>query len=114
MVELKCHNCGSIKEVDNPPKEFICKNCGAVNVVELGDGTADQACGCIAPTGKEWQEPAGFKIIGGEKIWITAQGSEMTKEEYIEAFGKDPEIYQEWMKNHKAPDGYVKLGKGRR
>ena len=102
MVILKCHNCGSKKETDSPPKEFVCKICGGVNVVALTDGTADQAGGCIAPTGFEWTLPAGKKTTAvGKTMYITAQGSEMSKAEYIEAFGLDPEIALAYMRSHK-------------
>ena len=102
MVTLKCHNCGSEKETDKPPKEFVCKVCGGVNVVPLTDGTADQACGCLAPDGFEWTLPAGKKTSAvGETVYITAQGSMMTKSEYIEAFGLDPEIALAYMRAHK-------------
>jgi len=96
MVTLKCHNCGSERETDNPPKEFVCRICGAVNVVPLIDGTAGEAAGCMPPTGFEWKLPAGFKGPNdpalGEKIYITAQGDEMTRQEYIEEFHIDPEL----------------------
>lgn len=101
MVILKCHNCGSEKETDNPPKEFVCKICGGVNVVALTDGTADQAGGCISPTSFEWQLPAGVLDGPMGKIFVTAQGSHMTKAEYIEAFGLDPEIALAYMRAHK-------------
>jgi len=37
----------------------------------------------------------------GRKIYVTAQGSQMTKEEYIDAFGLDPEIALIYMRFHK-------------
>ena len=101
MVILICHNCDSEKETDNPRKEFVCKVCGGVNVVALTDGTADQAGGCIAPTGFEWTLPAGVLDGPMGKIFVTAQGSQMTKAEYIEAFGLDPEIALAYMRAHK-------------
>jgi hypothetical protein len=100
-VILKCHNCGSEKETDSPPKEFVCKVCGGVNVVALTDGSADQAGGCIAPTGFEWTLPAGKLSGPAGTIYVTAQGSHMTKAEYIEAFGLDPDIALEYMRAHK-------------
>jgi len=102
MVTLKCHNCGSERETDSPPKEFVCRICGAVNVVPLTDGTYDEAAGCIPPTSFEWKLPAGCKETAlGEKIFITAQGTEMSKKEYIDAFGLDPEIALGYMRAHK-------------
>lgn len=101
MVTLKCHNCGSESDFGAKPKEFKCLVCGAVNVVPLTDGAADQACGCIAPTGFEWTLPAGKLSGPAGTIYVTAQGSHMTKAEYIEAFGLDPDIALEYMRAHK-------------
>lgn len=101
MVILKCHNCGSEKETDNPPKEFICKVCGGANVVDLTDGTADSAGGCIAPTGFEWQLPAGVLEGPTGKIFVTAQGTHMTKAEFIDAYKIDPGIALAYMRVHK-------------
>lgn len=102
MVLLKCHNCGSERETDNPPKEFVCRICGAVNVIPLTDGTAGEAAGCLPPTSFEWTLPAGVLTDAvGRKIYVTAQGSQMTKEEYIDAFGLDPEIALIYMRFHK-------------
>lgn len=46
------------------------------------------------------------------KIYITAQGSEMTKQEYIEAFGIDPDLARAWMQKmgRKGKSGFVKIG----
>jgi hypothetical protein len=101
MVILKCHNCGSEKEVKSPPKEFVCKVCGGVNVVPATDGTSSEACGCIAPTGFEWTLPAGKIKSPAGIIYVTSQGSHMTKKEYIDAFGLDPDIALEYMRSHK-------------
>ena len=100
-VTLKCHNCGAETELEKKPKEFKCLVCGAVNVVPLTDGAADQACGCIAPTGFEWTLPAGKLSGPSGTVYVTAQGSHMTKAEYIEAFGLDPEIALAYMRAHK-------------
>lgn len=97
---LKCHNCGSEKEPVTVPKEFVCKVCGAVNVVMLNDGTADSAGGCIAPTGFEWTLPAGKLDGPAGTIYVTAQGTHMTKVEYIETFGLDPDIALAYMRSH--------------
>lgn len=99
MVTLKCHGCGREAETDNPPKEFVCKVCGAVNIVPEFDGTASEACGCIPPRGFEWRLPAGInRSVSGEVEVITAQGTKMTREEFLEAFGCDPVIVYENMR----------------
>ena len=98
MVMLKCHGCGAEKETDKRPKEFVCKDCGAVNVVDYGDGTADDAASCITPKGFEWELPAGVLEGPKGKIYVTAQGSQMSKEEYMDCFGIDPDLAKAWMK----------------
>lgn len=98
MMLLKCHGCGAEKETDKRPKEFVCKDCGAKNVVDYNTGSVDQAASCIPPTGFEWELPAG-KLEGPKgQIYITAQGSQMSKEEYIDCFGIDPDLAKAWMK----------------
>jgi len=98
MVILKCHGCGREAETDNPPKEFVCKVCGAVNIVPENDGTASEACGCIPPTGFEWKLPAGInRNANGEVEVVTAQGTKMTVAEWISAFGCDPVIAHQHM-----------------
>ena len=94
MVLLKCHGCGSEKEVTTAPKEFCCKICGVVNVVVSGDGTYEDACDCICPTNFEWTLPAGIfmNAATGEVTIVTAQGTPMTPKEFIETFGFDPVI----------------------
>ena len=94
MVKLKCHGCGREAETDNPPKEFVCKICGCVNLVPDFDGTSDEVCGCIAPKGFEWTLPAGIfmNAATGEVTVVTAQGTPMTTKEFIETFGFDPVI----------------------
>ena len=110
MVKLKCHNCGREIEVETPPKEFVC-TCGAVNVVPTFDGTGDAACTCLVPTGFEWQEPAGVKAGPGGKIYITAQGTEMTKDEYIKAFKLDPDLALAYMRElgREGKEGYTNV-----
>jgi len=98
LLKLKCHGCGEEKETELRPKEFVCKNCGAVNVVEYSDRSSEDSAGCIPPTGFEWTLPAGILEGPMGKIYVTAQGSHMSKEEYIDAFGLDPEITRDWMK----------------
>jgi hypothetical protein len=110
MVILKCHGCGREAKTDRPPKEFVCKVCGAVNVVPDTD-TASEACGCLPPRGFEWTLPAGVKERPDGKIFITAQGTEMSKAEYIEAFGIDPEVAKAWMEKmgHEGKPGFKNL-----
>lgn len=99
MKTLICHGCGSEKKVYIFPREFCCKDCGAVNVVPLGEGTSNEPIGCIPPKGFEWTLPAGVKADPTDKkIYITAQGSEMTKKEFMDVFGCDPDIMRTAMR----------------
>jgi len=102
MVNLTCANCGSNRDVENPPSKFRCKICGAPNSVvsELND-SGEQACGCILPTGFEFSLPAGRigNKITGYKYTSPDDGTPLTKEEYIVAFNIDPEIALEYMRN---------------
>lgn len=111
-MKLKCHGCGSEKETDLRPKEFVCKICGAVNIVQYNDGSSEDAAGCIPPTSFEWSLPAGILESPAGKIYVTAQGSHMSKAEYIDAFGIDPDIAKEWMKKMAAEGkpGFYKIG----
>jgi len=69
------------------------KSCGAVNKVPEGDGTSLAPLGCIPPTGFEWKLPSGKQTDpSGKTIYITAQGSMMSKAEFIDTFGCDPDI----------------------
>ncbi|MCX8207422.1 MAG: hypothetical protein N3G75_06280 [Methanothrix sp.] len=105
---LKCHNCGSEADFKIMPKEFVCSVCGAVNVVPQISEAADEPLSCLAPTGFEWQLPAG-KIgnpVFGFK-YITAQGTQMTREEYLATFKIDPEVALQFMRSHRG----VKFGR---
>lgn len=108
-MKLKCHNCGAGVEFSTAPKEFVCPVCGAVNVVPVYTGVSDEELGCLAPTGFEWTLPTGKNgnpITGFE--YVTAQGTHMTREEYIQTFGVDPEIALQYMRCHKG----VRIGGG--
>jgi DNA-directed RNA polymerase subunit RPC12/RpoP len=101
-MELVCHNCGNSIEVENVPKEYVCKKCGAVNVVLQRSELYGEALGCIPPTSFEWTLPAGVMVDAvGRKTYVTAQGSYLTKEEYIRDFGFDPDIAIAYRDAHK-------------
>ena len=109
---LKCHGCGSVKETNKNPKEFVCKNCGAVNMVPEGDGTSLAPLGCTPPKGFEWTLPSGKQTDpSGKTIYVTAQGSMMSKKEFIETFGCDPDIMLRKMREMgvKGVKGYKNL-----
>jgi len=93
LRKVKCVNCGTEKETALP--EYRCSECGAANVVPTFDGTAEEACTCLAPTGTEWTKPAG-KLPDGR--YTTAQGTIVTKEEFMEAYNTDPDLALEYMR----------------
>lgn len=105
-MRVKCHNCGITAEYPDA-KEFVCVTCGAVNVVPVHNGTVDAEVMCLAPTGFEWRMPAGK--IGNEILgfrYVTAQGTQMSREEYMREFGIDPEIALQYMRKNRG----VKVG----
>jgi phage FluMu protein Com len=113
MVNLKCAGCGKEWQQDTvPSKIFICPRCGSVNEVTWKNaGTADQACGCLLPTGFEWKLPAGeFQTPFGLE-YTTAEGKRMTRIEWIHDFGCDPKILRANMKKFgkEGMPGYANL-----
>jgi hypothetical protein len=96
---LRCHGCGSVKEIDKAPKEFVCNLCGVVNVVVSGDGTYEDACSCIPVSGFEWTLPGGIfmNAATGEITVTSAQGTPMSLKEFIQTFGFDPVIAMQRM-----------------
>ncbi len=112
MVKLICHGCGDEKNPSVAPKEFVCSICGAVNIVPVLSGTHPEACGCLPPTSFEWRLPLGVNTDPmGVKHYKTAQNTEMTKEEFINAFGCDPDIVLERMRELgiEGQEGFVNL-----
>lgn len=100
MVLLKCHNCPHEVNIEPKPLEWGCSECGAVNEVPLTDGTADQACGCLAPPGwAGWDLPAGDHEDAMGRMWYkTAQGNWLTEEQYTKQLGLNPRIAKEAMR----------------
>jgi hypothetical protein len=91
--KYKYHGCDEVKATDHPIKEFVFSCCGCVNIATGLDQDADEACACVPPKTFEWSLPSGK--IGNPVVgyrYVTAQGTEMSHEEYIETFGLDPEI----------------------
>lgn len=90
---VRCQGCGKTITINSEDKEFVCRTCGAVNVVPEGNGFADSPLGCISPKGFEWTLPSGvLKSADGKIIYVTAQGTHLSKESFIRIFGCDPEI----------------------
>ncbi len=113
--KYKCHGCDATLKIDHQIKEFVCEDCGCVNVTMTTDLESDDAASCIPPTSFEWKLPAGQigSPVSGY-LYVTAQGSQLTKAEYIEAFGIDPEVALNYMRTHKAPPGFMKVGGGKK
>lgn len=115
-MEIKCAACGATKDTENPPMEFICKDCGCINVTEIREEGARQACGCLLPTTFEWTLPVG-KIgnpISGYK-YVSPSGTLMTRMEWMLAWAVDPEIALKWMREGgaaKLRDDDIDIGGG--
>jgi hypothetical protein len=73
--------------------KFICRNCGAVNLVDettIGDDV--EWLDCLEPKGFEWQLPAGKIVTAmGEKIYISATGEQLSRKQYLDRYHLDPE-----------------------
>ena len=98
MPSAKCANCGAIRtfsEEKGLPKKFCCSACGVLNT-PMPDtaGTGEQAASCLLPTSFEWLMPSGVtEPVGGEPLYRTADdGIGLTRDEWIETFGRDPVI----------------------
>ncbi len=99
-MKFKCHNCNRELELPDDTKEWGCKNCGCVNEVPEFDGTADQACGCLAPPGwNGWDLPSGEHQDPTGRWWFkTAQGRWLTEDQYTKQLGLNPRIAKEAMR----------------
>lgn len=111
ITKFTCHGCGRTLETDKHPKEWCCSLCGAINVVNYVEEGGVTAASCVPPKGFEWKEPAGVLKGPRGKIYVSAQGTHMTKEEWMEAWGVDPEINLRWMRNmgKKGEEGYANM-----
>lgn len=113
---LRCAACGETGETENPPVEFICRNCGSINVTETREEGASQACGCLLPTTFEWTLPLG-KIgnpISGYK-YVSPSGTLMTRHEWIVTWAIDPDRALKWMREGgaaKLRDDDIDIGGG--
>ena len=85
-------------------KKFICKNCGAVNEAQitaqdLSDPDNEDWLQCILPTGFEWALPAGkITPVVGDPIYISGNGEQMSRDDYILKYNIDPEIAYQLMR----------------
>ncbi len=89
--------------VSSMTKKTICKNCGAVNEIsaqDLADDDGDDWLACDLPLGFEWSLPAGkITPVYGDPIYVSSQGQQMSREEFILEFNVDPEVaYQNMRK----------------
>jgi hypothetical protein len=90
--------------------QFICKNCGAVNIPNIEAGTEADWEGadwwksqdwldCLEPKGFEWKLPAGkITPVVGPAIYISATGEQLSRKEYCRRFNLDPEIAYKFMR----------------
>jgi len=85
--------------------KFVCKNCGAVNEKEreiILDPQYDEGDWlCDLPLGFEWILPVGkISPIVGTPLYVSSQGGNLSREEYLTKYNVDPEIaYQLMRKN---------------
>jgi|WetSurMetagenome_2_1015567.scaffolds.fasta_scaffold84546_1 hypothetical protein len=115
-MEIKCAACGATKNTRTPPMEFICKDCGCINVTEIKEEGGRQACSCLLPTTFEWTLPVGRigNPISGYK-YVSPSGTIMTREQWLKAWSTDPEIALQWMRSggaEKLRDDDIDIGGG--
>lgn len=121
MTDYKCHNCPHTAKLPAGTKEWVCSNCGCVNVVPNFDGTASQACTCLAPPQwAGWDLPAGDHMDAIGRVWFkTASGTWLKEDDYTRQLGINPRIAQEAMRRlgREGVEGYFNcstLGKRKR
>jgi hypothetical protein len=81
--------------------KFICRNCGAVNLVNETtiEGNEGDWLDCLEPKGFEWKLPAGkITPVVGPAIYISATGEQLSRELYIKKYNLDPEIAYRFMR----------------
>lgn len=103
MPIAKCHNCGTKTTLSQEVIDggvWLCPKCGAVNNI-APEQDSEEELGCIPPTSFEWVMPAG---VAGNPVtgfkYITSTGDHLTKEQYIAAFGFDPEVALKYMREN--------------
>lgn len=101
-MKAKCANpdCGKITEIPDNAKKFLCNDCGCVNTPQKENaGSGEEACGCLLPTGFAWRLPSGeFETPEGTMYSTADDGTMLTRDEWIAAFGSDPAILKAWMR----------------
>ena len=112
MIAAKCAKCGTIREFERLPKKFCCSECGILNTPQPEtDGSGEQACGCLLPERPEWRLPSGeIDSPDGIHLYTTADDATgLTREEWIQIFGYDPEIVLKTMRQlgKEGKEGYV-------
>lgn len=85
---------------DNKMKIVICKQCGSVNflgeIPETGDIVPSKTSDNL-----DWFIPMQRKVLDdGRVVYLDQEGTEMTREQYIENYYLDPEIAHKKMKHH--------------
>ena len=103
-MKAKCASCGLISELPDGAKKFVCPGCGVLNTPQPeGTGSGEEACGCLLPNRMEWLLPAGkIEYANGITHYTTADdGTGLTRQEWIETFGVDPEVVLKKMRANK-------------
>ena len=100
MTPYKCAKCEKITDLPDEIKKFVCPSCGVLNTPQRENaGTGSEACGCLLPTGFEWRLPVGeFETPNGMMYSTADDGTMLSREEWITAFGSDPVIQRAFMK----------------
>jgi len=84
--------------------KVICRNCGAVNIVNTAfgddvDWKEMDWLDCLEPKGFEWKLPAGkITPVVGPAIYISATGEQLSREQYLNKYKLDPETAYKFMR----------------
>jgi hypothetical protein len=86
--------------------KFICKNCGSVNEkdkeVLLDPEYSPDDWLCDLPLSFQWILPVGkITPIVGNPVYVSSQGGNLSRHEYLERYNVDPEIAYQLMRKDK-------------
>jgi hypothetical protein len=86
--------------------KFICKNCGSVNEkdkeVLLDPAYSPEDWLCDLPLSFQWVLPVGkITPIVGNPVYVSSQGGNLSRHEYLERYNVDPEIAYQLMRKDK-------------
>jgi hypothetical protein len=93
-IEVKCKKRGCevtnyYKDIktENNPEYFECGKCGGIITAYIKNGKYSGLCNYVGPLSKT---AVGVINADGEKLFVTANGRQYTRNEFKEVFKRDP------------------------